>query len=455
MPHQSLPSRSIASERAAWYAVAVLLVAYISSIIDRVVLGFLVGPIKQAFAVSDTHIGLLTGIAFTVFYTTVGLPAGRLADTHSRRMVIVAGIVLWSVATMYCGLAASYSHLFLGRVLVGVGEATLGPAAYSLIADMFPAARRSMALSVYSMGITIGTGLATVIAGSVIALTKAQSLVVVPLVGDVQSWQYVFFVVGAPGLAIALLAVTLREPARETVREAAQENAEKKASSASMYAALHSLRPRWQAFTACVVGMGIFGMFNQGVNFWMPEMFVRTFGWAKPVIGQTQGWLIALFGTLGLFAGGRISAWLEQRGHADAKLRVMAVCAAGVGVMAGASFAASLVDTSGLTSLVMLAPTYFCSFAPYGVATALVQDLAPTQMRGQAGALFLLIMNLIGGGAGPVLVSTLTDYVFHSESALRFSMMLATVVATAGSSLLYWWGMKHLRQALRSPQAAL
>lgn len=431
----------VPSEHAAWCAVAVLLVVYVSSIIDRVVLGYLVGPIKQAFAVTDTHIGLLTGIAFTLFYTVLGLPAGRLADIYSRRVVIMVGIVLWSVATMYCGLAASYTQLFIGRVLVGVGEATLGPAAYSLIAESFVIERRSMALSVYSMGITLGTGLATVIAGSVIALTKAQNTVAVPFVGDVASWQYVFFIVGAPGLAISLLVLSIREPVRAPARDTVLE----RAFSSPMTAALSMLRPRWQAFTACVVGMGVFGMFNQGVNFWMPEMFVRTFGWPKPAIGQTQGWLIAVFGTLGLLAGGRIAAILERHGYADAKLRVMLVCAVGVGLMSGASFAASFVDASGCTSLVMLAPTFFFSFAPYGVATAFVQDLVPTQVRGQAGGLFLLVMNLIGGGVGPLLVSVLTDYVFSSDAALRVSMMITTGVAAGGSSLLYLWGMRYVQ----------
>jgi MFS family permease len=328
-----------------------------------------------------------------------------------------------------CALADSYHALFVGRVLVGVGEATLGPAAYSLIADIFPAERRAAAFSIYSMGITVGTGLATVIAGSAATLASTTTAAVLPA----HPWQYVFFVVGAPGLAVAVLALTIREPARTHITQTQR---------TTFAETLAFMRSRRQAFVCCMIGFGMFSIFNQGVGFWMPEFFVRTFGWQKSAIGQTQGWTTAVCGTAGLFAGGHFTARREQRGEASAKLQTLMVSCVGLLLSAETLFAASFVDATGRTSALLLAPVAFFGFAPYGAAIALVQDLTPASLRGQMGAMFLLVINAIGGGAGPILVSTLTDYVFGTPVALRFSMMLMSGFALGTASLLYWWGIK-------------
>ncbi len=424
--------------RAAWYAVVILLLAYVSSIIDRVVLGFLITPIKQTFQVTDSHVSLLLGIAFTLFYTVVGIPSGWLADTRTRRTVAAVGILLWSFATMYCGLAQSYTQLFIGRVLVGVGEATLGPAAYSLLADYFPPQRRAGAFSTYSMGITVGAGLAVVIAGIVVGLARTQATMTLPviggIVGDVRTWQYVFFVVGAPGLLIAALMMTVREPERQNAQL-------KRISLAETFV---FMRLHWKTMFCHSVGFGFFSIFNQGVGFWLPEFFVRSYGWSKPDIGQTQGFIVAVCGTLGLVAGGRLTAWFAERGHTDATMRTMMVCAAGV------AFFGLLLPfmPDGRTAAILLAPTVFFSFAPYGAATAALQEIVPNQLRGQTAAFFLFTINLIGGGLGPILIATLTDAVFKNEAALRSSILVATAFGLGMALLLYGIGLQHFRASV-------
>ncbi len=202
----------------AWYVVGVLTLAYVFSFIDRQILSLLVGPIQRDLAINDTWMSLLMGVSFAVFYTLFGIPLGRLADTKNRRNVIAVGIAFWSVMTAGCGLARQYWTLALMRMGVGIGEATLSPSAYSMIADYFRPERRSTAMSVYSMGIYIGSGLAFVLGGIVVKFAAQQESIELPWLGSIRSWQLVFLLVGLPGLPVALLTwLTVREPARRGV----------------------------------------------------------------------------------------------------------------------------------------------------------------------------------------------------------------------------------------------
>ena len=186
----------------AWYVVGLLTLAYVFSFIDRQILNLMVEPIQQDLGINDVQMGLLMGASFAVFYTFFGIPLGRLADTRSRRLLITFGIALWSLMTAGCGLTRKFWQLALMRMGVGVGEASLSPAAYSLISDYFRPELRSTAISVYSMGIYIGSGLAFILGGLVIGFTSGRESFIVPLLGAVQSWQMVFFVVGLPGLLV-------------------------------------------------------------------------------------------------------------------------------------------------------------------------------------------------------------------------------------------------------------
>src|SRR5882672_1891382 len=193
------------SLRYAWYVVFILMVCYALSFVDRQILSLLVGPMKRDLALSDTRIGLLQGLAFALFYGLMGLPLGRLADTRNRRNVIILGVVLWSFLTGACSAARSFWSLFLARMGVGVGEATLSPSAFSLISDYFPKEKLATAMSVYSMGIFIGSGLANIVGGAVVDAVRELPAVTLPLLGTVAPWRFTFLIVGAPGLVIALL----------------------------------------------------------------------------------------------------------------------------------------------------------------------------------------------------------------------------------------------------------
>jgi MFS family permease len=198
--------------------VGVLTFVYIFSFIDRQILNLLVRPIRRDLGISDFQMSLLMGFSFALFYTLFGIPLGRLADSRSRRTIIAVGFTVWSLMTAGCGLARNFVQMLLLRVGVGVGEAALSPAAYSIITDYFPPKRRATAISVYSMGIYIGSGIAFIVGGLVAGLAAAQETWNVPLVGATRPWQVVFFIVGIPGVFLALLMYTVREPARRGIK---------------------------------------------------------------------------------------------------------------------------------------------------------------------------------------------------------------------------------------------
>ena len=166
----------------AWYVVFVLLIAQTFSFLDRMIMGLLVGPIRETFQISDTQFSLLAGLAFSLFYAVMGLPLARIADSKSRRNLIAAGIAVWSVMTALCGLARGYWSLFLARVGVGVGEATLAPGAYSMITDYFPKSILARALSVYMVGVTLGSGFAYMLGGAVVAYVEGMDQLVLPII---------------------------------------------------------------------------------------------------------------------------------------------------------------------------------------------------------------------------------------------------------------------------------
>src|SRR5271154_1457585 len=203
------------SSFSAWYSVAVLMLMYIFSFIDRTTISLLVEPMKRDLHISDTQIGMLQGLAFALLYPFLGLPIARLSDRHSRRAIIAGGVFVWSIMATLCGLARSAVQLFMARVGVGVGEAALSPAAYSIITDSFPRSKLGGAFGVYNIGIPIGAGTALLLGGIVVgAVSHAGANYTLPLFGPVHAWQIVFIVTGAPGVVLPLLLLTFREPAR-------------------------------------------------------------------------------------------------------------------------------------------------------------------------------------------------------------------------------------------------
>ncbi len=418
----------------AWYVVGVLTLAYVFSFIDRQILSLLVGPIQRDLAINDTWMSLLMGVSFAVFYTLFGIPLGRLADTRNRRNVIAAGIAFWSVMTAGCGLARQYWTLALMRMGVGIGEATLSPSAYSMIADYFRPERRSTAMSVYSMGIYIGSGLAFVLGGIVVKFAAQQESFELPWLGPIRSWQLVFLLVGLPGLPVALLTwLTVREPARRGV-----------AKSASLGEVWAYVRDNASTFSCLNVGIALVTLNAYGGTAWIPTMFVRRYGWKAGEVGMLFGLIVGIAGTCGVVFGGKLADWLHQRGRSDGNLRAALLGAVGW-LPFGLAFPLAPTAT---WAAILLTPAIFFLSMPFGVAPAAIQRMMPNTMRAQATAIYLFVINLIGLGSGATVVALFTEHVFQDQQALHYSLVVVGAITHLPAVVLLWLGQKHYRQSL-------
>src|SRR5262245_55674821 len=374
-PEQSYPPTGYA-----WYVVAVLTIVYIFSFIDRQILNLLVRPIRRDLGITDFEMSLLMGFSFALFYTFFGIPLGRLADSRNRRGIIAAGFAVWSFMTAACGLARNFTQMLLLRMGVGVGEAALSPAAYSMITDYFPPKRRATALSVYSMGIYIGSGIAFIVGGLVAGIASAQQTWDLHLVGATHPWQVVFFVVGLPGVLLALLMFTVREPVRRGVRAVTSPDGKTRVAEVPMKEVVSYLKQNWRTFACHNIGFALLSFSSYGSSAWIPTFFVRNHGWSEARAGQVYGWMVAIASTLGIVAGGRLADWMAERGQRDATMRVGFIAA-----IAWFPFGALypiLPDANWAAAL--LIPSAFLASAPFGVAPAAIQQIMPNAMRGQA-----------------------------------------------------------------------
>lgn len=419
----------------AWSTVAILMLAYVLSFIDRQILNLLVGPIRRDLVISDTQMSLLMGLSFALFYTVCGIPLGRLADTKSRRGLIAIGVLFWSAMTAACGMARLYWQFLLCRIGVGVGEAALSPAAYSLIADSFPAERRATAISVYSMGVYLGSGLAFLLGGLVIKFASAQGDVLLPVLGEVRPWQLIFLILGAAGVLFTLLLLAVREPARRGVGAGV---------AVPLAEVGRYLRANRRTVLYHNFGFAGLAFAGYGSAAWIPTFFIRTYGWDAGHVGVVYGSIVAVFGCLGIVFGGRLADWMAKRGRTDANMRV-GLYAAMAALPCVASF--PLMDNA-LWAAALMAPTVFCLSMPFGVAPAAIQEIMPSAMRGQASAIYLFVITLIGLGIGPTAVALVTDYLFADDQALRYSLLIVSTLAVASSLLLLAKGLQPYRESV-------
>ena len=421
------------SERYAWFVVGVLVLANISSWIDRQILNLLVPSIRADLGVSMTEMGYLIGLPFALFFALAGFPIARLADRSNRRNIIAAGITTWSVMTALCGFAGSYSRLLLARIGVGVGEASLQGPATSLISDYFPRERFGTAMGVYSMAVFIGAGLAYILGGWVIGIASEQAAWTVPLVGVLRPWQVVFLFVGLPGLLVALLMLAVREPPRTT-----------SAATAVPYGRLFGyMRANARTFTTLNVGYGLSSAVNIGIAAWLATFLIQKHGWTPERAGLVMGSLTMTIGALGSIAGGRLADRFAARGHSDGPLRVGIIASAGMLLFASAyPFA-----PTPASAVMLLALVNFFAALPWGAAFAAAALVVPAAMRAQGVAIFAFVTTLISG-LGPIAVAAVTEHVFRSEAALPQALACVNIVGMGLAIALFAFALPAFRRTL-------
>ncbi|MCZ8131999.1 MAG: MFS transporter [Steroidobacteraceae bacterium] len=430
-----VPDRTAGSGYA-WYATFVLMLAYTLSYIDRQILSLLVEPIKADFGVTDTQIGLLQGAAFAIFYTLAGIPMGRLADRGDRRKIIAYGVAFWSLATALCGITKNYWQLFLARVGVGIGEAALGPAAYSMLADYFEPAKRGRALGFYSMGVYLGIGLAMIIGAQVVTALADDPPLVVPGIGELGAWHLTFLIVGLPGVLLALWVWTLREPPRRGAGAAAPE--------VPLREALAFLRANRATFGAHFLGFSMVTLLFNAVVFWMAPYLMRVHGLAPAEFGITLGLILAIGGAIGIYAGGAFADALRRRGVQDAELwsgilGALLLWPFGLYATQAPSGEAALIAFVGFM--------VFASF-PFAAAAAGLTNVTPNRLRGQVAAVYLFAVNLAGIGLGSFLTGFVNDHVFADPNRIGDSMAWIVGIAAPLAAAILWFGRAPYRRSL-------
>jgi len=420
---------ALVSQRHAWYAVVVLMLCYTLSFIDRQILSQLVPFIKRDLGLSDTRIALLQGLTFAIFYTFMGLPLGRMVDTLNRRNIIASGIFVWSIFTAACSAARTFTTLFLAGIGVGVGEAALNPAAFSTIADYLPKERLGIGLSVFYMGVYLGSGLSFLIGGLVLDSVAHIPSVTVPILGTIASWRLTFLVVGIPGLLFSLLVLTIREP----VRRGLARNREGQVTRISTAQAIVEMRQRWKSLAGISIAMVFQSGCNYGLLFWTPSFFQRVYHWTPGQSGRALALIVALFGCAGQVFGGWLCDRWQKSGLREAALKVsMLSCIATLVLMVPAFLA----PTPWL-SVALMGPAFFALSWSMGPAPAALQVIFPNQVRGLVSALYIFILNIGGLTLGPLLPGVFNDYLFHDEHMLGASMALWIGMASVSMLVLF------------------
>ena len=444
------PNFAFRTDGYAWFVVLMLCLAAIISFIDRQIISLLVDPIKEDLGISDTQVSLLQGFAFALFYSAAAIPMGRLVDSKNRKAIIIAGMVLWSIATTICGLAKVFWQLFIARMMVGVGEATLSPAGFSMLADYFPRKSLTRALSVFTGSSFLGTGIALLVGGFVISKMTEIGPVDMGLLGTIRPWQMTFLIVSIPGLIFALIVwLLVREPPRlgtPTPKTAGQTDKPLSLGQAWQYLVDHKtvILPVVFGFTFLTVAMF-------SVSAWVPAYFMRTHGMTAGEIGSIFGLYFVTLGSAGVVTGGLFSDWLKGRGYNDSNMR-----AGFISALLATPFLATftLVPDKDL-SLILLAPVVFFGTMPFGTGPSALPLIVPNRLRGQMVAIYLLVANVIGQGGGPFLVAVFTDYVLGDPNLIRYSIsVVCPTVMLIGAAILFY-GKKTYAEHIRKIDAEL
>ncbi|AXK42554.1 spinster family MFS transporter [Erythrobacter aureus] len=376
----------------------ILLIVYIFNFIDRQIVNILAEPIRLELGLSDTQIGLMTGLAFALFYTILGLPIARFSDrpTTHRPKLIAAALATWSAMTALCGMAQNFVQLLLARIGVGIGEAGCTPPAHSLIADMVEPKKRSSALAFYALGIPVGTLLGMMIGG---------------LLADFVGWRRAFFIVGVPGVLLAIVvAWVLKEPRRHLTQAQAASNAQQ---TMPLGQAVRSVMGS-KAFVLLLVAGSAAAFLAYGKTTWTTIFFQRTHGLTPGEVGFWFGVVNGAAGIAGTFLGG----WLADRYGAENRRHVLTAPAVGMALAVPLAFLAYRADNWLFALTLLFLPTLFNSLY-YGPTYSAAQGLVPLRARAIAAAVLLFFQNLIGLGLGPLFFGMLSDWLrpeFGEES---------------------------------------
>lgn len=422
------PQAFTASKGYQRYVLGILLLVSILSFVDRQLFAILLEPIKAEFGLSDTQLGLVSGLAFSMFYVTVGIPVAWLADRMNRRNIIAVALGTWSLMTALCGLAGSFSMLFMARMGVGVGEAGGAPPSHSLIADYFRPDQRATALSIFGLGLPVGLFVSFAGGG---------------LLAETLGWRSAFLIFGIPGVLLAIvIRLTLREPPRGYSENLQVGQTE------PLMTALNRLWER-RTFRHLPTAFALFTLAGWGAMTWMPSYFIRMHGLSPADIGIALALIVGLGGGTGTLIGGALADRLARK-YDDARW-YMWLSASAAGLSIPFSMAAFLSgDTK--TALVCLLFWAILSQSFMGPTYAIVQGIAGLPRRALASSVLLFLTNLVSYGLGALVIGILSD-VFnpaYGVESLRYSLLALLLIFPAWSVLHFLLAAGPIRADLEA-----
>jgi MFS family permease len=436
----SVDNRPWPDARYAWFVVSLLVLAYAFGVVDRIVIGLLTQSIKADLGLSDTELGIIQGFAFSLFYALFALPIGMLVDRWKRVPVLWSGVFIWSAATVACGFAGGFMTLFLARVFVGAGESTTTPGSASIIADYFPPALRPRAYGIFNMGGSIGIGIAYLLGSVAITMAGDLRALAPQWLGEFRDWQLVFFIVGAPGILLALvMALAIREPVRR---------------GGAPTTAKISFVPLWREIGTNRLALFTI-MFGAIMNVlivnaqlaWFPTLFFRVHEWTPQQVGTSLALVGVPAGLLSAITAGWVLSALAKRGRDDGPLLVM-----GLQCLVWAIFGPlkCFAPTPELALAGHVVTSLFATWAITSALTALNQ-VTPNQLRGQVVAIYTVLFGFAGVAIGSVAVGLLNDYVFTDVRGVAPSLALVCAVGGLTGIALLWYGRTaYLQSVLRS-----
>ena len=401
-----------------WYVAFILLIGFTFSFIDRQVLNLLVVPIQNDLNITDTQISALQGLAFVITYVGLCVPIGRIIDKTHRVSVMIIGLLVWSLATVACGFSKNYISMFIARMGIGAGESTVHPGSISILGDYFNSNEIASPMSIYLLGPYLGAGIAMIFGAQVLDWTsQMDSNIVLPIIGEVAPWQLTFIAVGLPGILVACLFLTIREPKRR-IKEIESNEAP------SFKKIAEYIKNNWQVYGAIIIGNSCLIILLYGLQSWVPTMLLRVYEWDLIQSGRIYGLIAMLAGSAGVLSGPFVLKFMNKKNinAPHFKLAIFGISMASVSLVL-LPFQANV----NIALIFVTLASFFVTLPLAGTSSAMV-IVSPNRIRGVITGIYVVVTSVFGLVLGPFLVASSTDFIFQDPNAVAKSLALVSVL---------------------------
>ena len=417
----------------AWFTVLMLCMAQVVSTIDRGMLALVVDPVRRDLGITDLQIAILQGFAFSFLYVIAGIAMGLIADVVNRKRLLMAGIVVWSAATLASGLAETFGHLFAARLFIGIGEAVLAPCAVTMIADLFPVSRRGKPMALYVFGSMIAFGVGSVITGFFLEAAPQGAFDGIGFLEGRAPWRIAFILAGGFGLVLAAAFVPVREPVRARAEVI-------KVGSDGLRESIRVMLGNLQIYLPFYLALALFGVGISVVFYWGPVMLARVFDYPVDEVSKMLGLGHIAWAVAGAVAAGVVTDLVARRKGPVGLIGVAAAVS-----LLGIPASLAVFAGNGTAAVVLLSGVTFASAIFGSAMLSVVAEIAPQRTRGLATALYAFFMTLVGASSGPLLVAYVTEQVFRSDAAVGLSIAFVGTIAFGACAMSALIAARNLR----------